>query len=149
MLRSDRIFGLVIILAALAYIASAYQLQTSFLSDPMGSKTFPIGLGIVAILCGLVMIFQPDEEADWPSPVAFVKIVISVFVMIAYAYSLKPFGFLIPTSIAAGLLSYLITPRVTFNVLAGLGLAVGLYLLFRYALGLETLQAFPKAWGGK
>lgn len=148
MLRSDRVFGLVVILAALAYIASAFQLQTSFLSDPMGSKAFPIGLGIVAILCGAVMIFKPDDEADWPGPVAIVKIIVSVGVMVAYAYSLKPFGFLIPTMLAAGILSYLITPRPVFNVLAGIGLAVGLYLLFRYALGLETLQAIPKGWGG-
>ena len=148
MLRSDRIFGLVVILAALAYIASAFQLQTSFLSDPMGSKTFPIGLGIVAILCGLVMIFKPDEEADWPGLGATVKIAVSLGVMILYAYALKPLGFLVPTTLAAGILSYLITPRPLFNVLTGIGLAVGLFVLFRYALGLETLQAIPKGWGG-
>ena len=148
MIRSDRVFGLVVILAALAYIVSAYQLQTSFLSDPMGSKAFPIGLGIVAILCGAVMVLKPDEEAEWPGPVALVKIIISVAVMVAYAYSLKPFGFLIPTTLAAGVLSYLITPKLTFNVMAGIGLSVGLYLLFRYALGLETMQAIPKGWGG-
>lgn len=148
MLRSDRVFGLVVILAALAYIASALQLQTSFLSDPMGSKSFPIGLGVVAVLCGIVMIFKPEEEAEWPSPVAILKIFVSVVVMVAYAYALKPLGFLIPTTLAAGILSYLITPRLTFNVLVGIGLAVGLYLLFRYALGLETLQAIPKGWRG-
>ena len=148
MLRSDRVFGLVVILAALAYIASACQLQTSFLSDPMGSKSFPIGLGVVAVICGIVMIFKPDEEAEWPRPVAILKISISVVVMVAYAYSLKPLGFLFPTTLAAGILSYLLTPRITFNVLAGIGLAVGLYLLFRYALGLETLQAIPKGWKG-
>ena len=148
MLRSDRVFGLVVILAALAYIASAFQLQTSFLSDPMGSKSFPIGLGVVAVICGIVMIFKPDEEAEWPRPVAMLKVSISVVVMVAYAYSLKPLGFLFPTTLAAGILSYLITPRITFNVLAGIGLAVGLYLLFRYALGLETLQAIPKGWKG-
>ncbi|MEM6825851.1 MAG: tripartite tricarboxylate transporter TctB family protein [Pseudomonadota bacterium] len=148
MLRSDRVFGLVVILAALAYIVSAFQLQTSFLSDPMGSKAFPIGLGIVAILCGGVMILRPDDEAEWPGPVAVLKIGISVAVMVGYAYVLKPLGFLMPTAVAAGALSYLIAPRLVFNVLTGLGLAVGLYLLFRYALGLETLQAIPKAWGG-
>ena len=148
MLRSDRIFGLVVILAALGYISSALQLQTSFLSDPMGSKAFPIGLGAVAILCGVVMIFRPDDEADWPGPVEVVKIIISIAVMVAYAYALKPFGFLVPKALAAGILSYLIKARAVFNVLAGLGLSIGLFLLFRYVLGLETLQAFPKAWGG-
>ncbi|MEM6616600.1 MAG: tripartite tricarboxylate transporter TctB family protein [Pseudomonadota bacterium] len=148
MLRSDRIFGLVVILSALAYIASATQLQTSFLSDPMGSKAFPIGLGVVAMLCGAVMVFKPDEEAEWPGPIAIIKIAISVAVMIAYAYALKPFGFLFPTALAAGILSYLITPRPVFNVLAGLCLSGGLFILFRYALGLETLQALPRALGG-
>ena len=148
MLRSDRVFGLVVILAALAFIACALQLQTSFLSDPMGPKAFPVGLGIVAMLCGGVMVLKPDEEADWPGPVAIVKSAISIGVMAAYADALKPLGFLIPTTLAAGVLSYLITPRVTFNILAGIGLAVGLFILFRYGLGLETLQAVPKAWGG-
>ena len=148
MLRSDRVFGLVVILAALAYIVSAFQLQTSFLSDPMGSKSFPIGLGIVAILCGCVMIFRPDEESDWPGPISVLKIAISVAVMVAYAYALKPIGFLIPTALAASILSYLITPRIVFNVIAGIGLAVGLYILFRYGLGLETLQSVPKGWTG-
>ncbi|MDD9921791.1 MAG: tripartite tricarboxylate transporter TctB family protein [Boseongicola sp.] len=148
MLRSDRVFGLVVILAALAYIASALQLQTSFLSDPMGSKSFPIGLGIVAVLCGAVMVLKPDDEAEWPQPSALLKLAIAVVAMIAYAYALKPLGFLLPTFIAAGLLSFLITPRIVFNVLAGIGLSVGLYVLFRYGLGLETLQAIPKGWGG-
>lgn len=148
MLRSDRLFGLVVILGALAYIASAFQLQTSFLSDPMGSKAFPIGLGCVAILCGLVMVFKPDEEADWPGVEAVIKIAISVAVMIAYAYALKPLGFLVPTALAAGVLSYLITPREAFSAIVGVGLSVGLFLLFRYALGLETLQAFPKFLAG-
>ena len=148
MLSSDRIFGLVVILGALAYIASAFQIQTSFLSDPMGSKTFPIILGCVAILCGLVMIVKPEEEVEWPNAAAIFKLVIAAVVMIAYAYALKPLGFLIPTTLAAGLLSFLITPRIVFNILSGIGLAVGLFVLFRYALGLETLQAIPKAWGG-
>lgn len=148
MLRSDRVFGLVVILAALAYIASAFQLQTSFLSDPMGSKAFPIGLGVVAVICGAIMILKPDEETDWPSPGAAIKIMISVVVMIAYAYALKPLGFLLPTMLAAGILSYLITARIVFNVCVGVGLSIGLYLLFRYALGLETLQAIPKGWAG-
>ena len=136
------------ILGALAYIASAFQLQTSFLSDPMGSKAFPIGLGATAVLCGAIMIFKPDEEVEWPGAGASLKILISIGVMVGYAYALKPFGFLIPTTLAAGILSYLITPRPVANALSGLGLAIGLYLLFRYALGLETLQAIPKGWSG-
>lgn len=141
--QSDRIFGVVVILSALAYIASATQLQTSFLSDPLGSKSFPIGLGVLAVICGGVMVLKPDAEPEWPGAGAFVKLVISVVAMVAYAYALKPMGFLVPTALAAGVLSYLIAPRPVFAVLAGLGLSVGLFFIFKYALGL-SLVAFPK-----
>ena len=145
MLRSDRVFGLVVILGALAYIVSASQLQTSFLSDPMGSKTFPYILGGVAVICGIIMVVRPDEEPEWPGPMVLVKLALSVIVMVAYAYALKPLGFLIPTALAAGILSYQISPRPVFAVLAGLGLSGGLFLIFKYALGLG-LVPFPKGW---
>ena len=75
----------------------------------------------------------------------FLKLALSVIVMVAYAYSLKPLGFLIPTAFAAGILSYQINPRAVFAVLAGLGLSIGLFLIFKYALGLG-LVPFPKGW---
>ena len=45
MVKSDRIFGLVVLVVALAYIASATQIETSFLADPVGPKPFPSELG--------------------------------------------------------------------------------------------------------
>jgi len=50
---SDRIFGLVVLMAALAFIASATQIQTSFMSDPVGPKAFPMIVGAIAGLLGL------------------------------------------------------------------------------------------------
>ncbi len=42
-MASDRIFGAVVTLVALAYVVSATQIQTSFLADPVGPpRTFPI-----------------------------------------------------------------------------------------------------------
>ena len=143
--KSDRIFGVVVVLAALAYIAGAFQIQTSFMSDPVGSKTFPILLGIVAVICGLVFIFRPDEEPDWPSVGTVLHLAISVVAMVAYAYALKPLGFLLPTAICAAVLSYQMSPRPVFAALAGIGLSIGLFLLFKYAPGLG-LQPVPKGW---
>ncbi|MEO1306980.1 MAG: tripartite tricarboxylate transporter TctB family protein, partial [Pseudomonadota bacterium] len=66
MIKSDRIFGLVIVIGALAYVAGATQIQSSFLSDPVGPRAFPIGIGLVAAICGLVMMWQPDPDPEWP-----------------------------------------------------------------------------------
>lgn len=140
---SDRIFGLVVLMVALAFIASATQIQTSFMSDPVGPKAFPMIVGAIAGLCGLVMMIRPDPDPEWPKGRTFVALLVAVVVLIGYAYALKPLGFLIPTAITAAILSYQISSRIVPAILSGLGLSVGLFLLFKYALGLG-LEAFAK-----
>ncbi len=144
-MASDRVFGLVVIIAALAYIAGAAQTQTSFMSDPVGSKTFPILVGSVAAVCGAVMFLRPDAGPEWPRPRALLSVAAAVAVMVAYAHGLKPLGFLIPTAVAAAILSYQITPRPAFNALAGAALSAALFVVFRYGLGLG-LAPLPKGW---
>lgn len=146
-MQSDRIFGLVAVLGALAYVVGAFQIQSSFMSDPVGSKTFPIIVASAAGICGFVMMLRPDPEPEWPGFGALLGIALSVAVLIGYAYALKPMGFVIPTAIAAGVLSYQIAPRPVFAILAGLGLSIGLFVLFKYVLGLG-LVPFPKDWMG-
>jgi len=142
-MASDRLFGLVVLMTALAYIASATQIQTSFLQDPVGPKAFPMLVGAVAALSALVMIVKPDPSPQWPGLRTFGALVIALIVLVAYAYALKPFGFLLPTAVTATILSYQISPRVVPAVLTGTGLSIGLFVLFKYALNLG-LVPFPK-----
>ena len=135
-MSSDRVFGLVVAVVALAYIASARQIQTSFLMDPVGPKTFPIIIGSIGALASMFLVFRPDPDPEWPALRTFGALAAAVVVLVAYAYALKPLGFLLPTAIAAGLLSYQIAPRARFATLAGIGLSVGLFVIFKYALGL-------------
>lgn len=144
-MKSDRLFGVVVILGALAYAAGALQIQTSFMSDPVGSKSFPLILATVAGICGLVMIVKPDADPEWPGITTLGSLLISVVVMVAYAYTIKPLGFMIPTAICAAILSYQISPRALPAALTGIGLSIGLFVIFKYALGLG-LQPFPKGW---
>ena len=88
------------------------------------------------------MILRPDPDPNWPKGRTWIALFIAVIVLVAYAFALKPLGFVIPTAIAAAILSYQISPRATPSMLAGAGLSVGLFILFKYALGLG-LVAFP------
>ncbi|MCK8463459.1 tripartite tricarboxylate transporter TctB family protein [Aliiroseovarius sp. S1339] len=146
-MASDRIFGAVVTLVALAYVASATQIQSSFMADPVGPKTFPILIGCVAALCGIIVALKPDPDPDWPVLATFGSLGLAVVVLVGYAYALKPLGFLIPTAITASILSYQIEPRAGRAVLAGIGLSVGLFLIFKFALGLG-LVPFPKSLTG-
>ncbi len=142
-MASDRLFGLVVLMTALAYIASATQIQTSFLQDPVGPKAFPMLVGAVAAISALVMIIKPDPNPQWPNLKTFGALLIALLVLVGYAYALKPFGFLLPTAVTAAILSYQISPRAVPAILTGLGLSIGLFVLFKYALKLG-LVPFPK-----
>jgi len=142
---SDRFFALVVLMVALAYIAGATQIQTSFLMDPVGPKAFPIAVGVVASISALVMMFKPDPNPKWPVGKTLLSILAAVCVLVAYAYALKPFGFIIPTAIAAAILSFQISPRAIPAAITGVALSVGLFVLFKFALGLG-LFPFPKNW---
>ncbi len=133
------------IILAVGYILTATTIQIPLFPDPMGPRAFPYIIGVGIIICGLVIVLRPDPEPVWPSGRVLAVLAIAVVVLIAYAYSLKPLGFLIPTAIAAGVLSYMLTPRTVPAILTGAGLSLGLFVLFRYALGLG-LQPVPKGW---
>ena len=142
-MASDRIFGLVAALVALAYIGAATDIQTSFLSDPVGPKVFPIIIGVVGALSAMFMVFRPDPEPQWPVARTWLALAFAVAVLVVYAYTLKPLGFLLPTALVAAVLSYQIAPRARFAALTGVSLSIGLFLIFRFALGLG-LVAFPR-----
>ena len=144
-MASDRIFGLVVAIVALAYIASATQIQTSFLSDPVGPKMFPMMIGAVCAISAIFMVFKPDPEPEWPGMRTLGALALAVAVLVAYAYALRPLGFLFPTAVAAGVLSYQISPNPKTAVLAGVGLSIGLFVTFKFALDLG-LVGFPKGW---
>jgi len=144
---SDRLFALVVLLAAIAYIMSAANIPTGFLVDPVGPKLFPRLVGGVAALCAILILIKPDANPTWPDAITWLKLFIAFVVLVAYAYTLKPLGFLIPTAIAAGVLSYQIRSRAVPAVLTGLALSGGLFLIFKFALGL-SLFPVPRSWLG-
>lgn len=146
-MKGDRAFGLITLLVAVGYLASSTQIPGGFIDDPLGPKFFPLVIGSVAALCALAMIVRPDDDPGWPDRATWLKIAFALAVLLGYAFTLRPMGFIIPTAVGSALLSYLIRPSRAAAVVTGVCLSVGLFVLFRYALGLG-LYAFPRSWTG-
>jgi putative tricarboxylic transport membrane protein len=140
---SDRITGLIVAVLALAFAAGASQLEEPFFADPLGPKAFPLLISTVAFLAGAMMVMRPDAEPAWPGLATLTRLAVAMIILVAYAYALKPLGFLLPTAIASAALSYQIRPRAGQSVFIGLALAGGLFVIFKYALGLG-LFALPR-----
>ena len=96
---------------------------------------------------GLTFAQAPDEEPEWPGLATLGALLIAVVVLVGYAYALKPLGFLLPTAVTAAILSYQISPRPIPAILSGIGLSVGLFFIFKFALGLG-LVALPHGLTG-
>ena len=82
-MAKDRIFGLFMIVLALGYILSATNIQTSFMSDPVGPRVFPYLVACVVILCALVLVLKPDPDTEWPTLAMALKLAVATAILIA------------------------------------------------------------------
>ncbi len=62
------------------------------------------------------MIITPEKNPTLPAISTFMSVIIAIIVLVFYAYSLRPLGFLVPTAICASLLSYQIKPNITASL---------------------------------
>jgi len=137
---SDRILGGVCVALAAFFIWAAMQIQLSFISDPVGPRTFPIIIGVMFGLAGLVILLRPDPEPDWPALGRMIEIGATVVVLVAYAQLLPELGFLIATALAAAFLSWRLGANPIQAVVAGIAISGGIYVVFHLILGLSLAR---------
>jgi putative tricarboxylic transport membrane protein len=99
-------------------------------------------IGAVAAICSLVLIFKPDPDPDWPMARTWGNLLVAVVVLAFYAVLMTPLGFILPTAVAASILSYQISPNAKRAVLAGIGLSLGLFVVFKFVLMLGNVVAY-------
>ncbi|OCW59222.1 tripartite tricarboxylate transporter TctB family protein [Hoeflea olei] len=141
---SDRILGGMGLLLAIFFIWQATLIQESFISDPVGPKTFPIIIGVLVAVSSLAILFKPDDEPEWPDFSRLFEVGLTVAVMIAYAYALPVAGFVVSTAVTAGYLSWRLGTPPLKAVIAGVAISVGIYVIFHLVLGLSLARG---PWG--
>ncbi|KRW59428.1 tripartite tricarboxylate transporter TctB family protein [Pseudomonas sp. TTU2014-080ASC] len=131
---SQRIFGLVLLLACLGLGITAWAYHAPFSYEPVGPRAYPLllltltGLGSIYLLIkggGL----EQGEEGPLTRHV-LLKIGTCILIMVLYAALFETLGFVISSALFGVAMSRLYGGRWTACVIAGLLLSVGLYLLF-------------------
>lgn len=141
---SDRILGGVSIALAAFFAWQATLIELSFLSDPVGPKTFPIIIAAVMALAGVAIILRPDDAPEWPAFGRLLEIAVTAGVLCAYALALPQVGFLLATAVAAAFLSWRLGAAPLAALAAGVAIAVGIYVVFHLILGLSLARG---PWG--
>lgn len=137
---SDRILGSTFVFLAVFFIWAAFQIELSFISDPVGPRTFPIIIAVVTGLCGLIILLRPDPEPIWPALPRLLEIGAAIAVFVAYAQLLPELGFVICTAFAAGFLSWRLGASPIAASVAGIAISLGIYAIFHLVLGLSLAR---------
>ena len=130
---TDVLVGAAIVLAALAVGLEALTFDTSFPTDPLGPKAFPLVASALLILGGGWVLARPGSARG--EPVRGVVWAASASFAL-YALALNPLGFVLSTVLGFVALSMLFGGRPLRACAAGTAFAVALYLLFVQGLGL-------------
>lgn len=134
---NDRIFGVLMIVLAVAYGWGATQFPEPFGgAESVGPDTFPLLLAVVLVLSSLYMIVRPDPDQAWPWSRTGIELIVAVVVLILYALLLQPLGFVISTTLAVGTLCWRMGARPLNAYLTGAVSGVVVYFLFSFALDL-------------
>ena len=136
----DRVLGIVGMALAAFYIWQATLIQESFIQDPVGPKTFPIIIGVILGLASLVIFLKPDPAPEWPAVGRLIEIAIAAAVLFAYSALLPEIGFVFATALASAFLSWRLGAAPLHALLAGIAIAVGIYVVFHLILGLSLAE---------
>jgi putative tricarboxylic transport membrane protein len=137
---SDRILGGACLSLAIFFIWGASLIELSFISDPVGPRTFPIIIGVMVGLAGLVILLRPDSEPTWPGGARVAEIVAVAVVLAGYAEVLPVLGFVVATAVTAAFLSWRLGAAPMAAVVAGIAISVGIYVVFHLVLGLSLAR---------
>lgn len=137
---SDRIMGGIGLALSAFYIWAATIIPESFMADVVGAGTFPIIVGAIMALCSVYFIARPDPEPVWPQLNRLAEIGFAIAVCFLYAILLPKLGFLICTAFAAGYMSWRLGGSPLSAVLTGVGLSVGIWVVFKLVLGLSLAE---------
>lgn len=139
---TDRIVGVAAIGIAAFFIWRTTLIETPFISDPVGPKSFPVIVCVLLGLAGLGMILKPDPDPKWPQLAGFLEVAAGTLVFIAYAELLPVLGFVIATFFAGAYLAWRLGSSVLAAAIAGAAISLGIYVVFHLGLGL-TLAVGP------
>jgi len=137
---SDRIFGFIGVLLAIGYALSALVIEESFLSDAVGPKAFPLIIAAVLGLSSAAIALKPDAEPAWPGLKRLAELAAATVVLILYAELLPVLGFITSTALASAYLAWRLGSHPIEAVIVGVGIAVGIYVIFHLVLGLSLAR---------
>ncbi len=144
--------GIIAIVIGGIYLVTTMLLPQMAMGDKLGPKLFPIIVGVLALVAGVVLIIQDRNPKHQSKKTDFgflkyktvwIKILLSTIVGIAYGLVMDSLGFLLPTALFMFFISTLINKgRLVQNAVIAIAFAIITYGVFAVALKLSLPRGF-------
>jgi putative tricarboxylic transport membrane protein len=134
--HTDRIAGVALGLLGVAVALEAATFDALFLTDPVGPKALPMLAACILVGTGVTLVARPGSGGAWPGCGTLIRMAGAIAAFSAYAALLEPLGFVLSTTATVASLSMLFGGPWRKSVGAAAALAVVLWYLFVWLLGL-------------
>ena len=134
---TDRVFGVILLVIAVAYGYEATKFPVPFGGqESVGPETFPILLSIILAIGSIYMIVKPDEDAKWPAVSMLIELGIVSLVLVLFAFGLEHVGFVLSATPSVAFLCWRMGATPVKSLLTGAVTSVVIYVLFTRVLEL-------------
>lgn len=129
-MSSDRVLGVLCVAGAgaMAWAAGGYAAAISY--EPVGPRAFPLLLAALIAACGAWLIARPSPHAAGVAARRVPPLLACIAAILGYVLLFQPLGFIVATALLAVPVGMAFGGRWRPSLLGGLGLGIGLYLLF-------------------
>jgi putative tricarboxylic transport membrane protein len=134
---TDRLSGFTLLVFSVWFGILAWRLPTSFFSDPVGSRLFPLGVAVFLAPLALYLLLRPSPvDSSWPDRATWPSLAVALVTLVAYAWMLEPLGFIMATVISFQLLALVFQAPFWKGLLASVLTTLVLFVLFGQLLEL-------------
>ena len=131
----DRIAGALLLVLALGAWWLSHDLESGFM-QPIGPGEYPRLISLPLAGLSLLLILRPGFNQRWPGRAALLRQALTLLVLASFAGLVKPLGFLPVSLVTVVLLVRLFGAAWKPALVSGAVLALALYALFEFALGI-------------
>lgn len=129
-IMNDRLLGIAALGLAAFMLWQGYGMVPAFSYEPLGPRAFPMLLGGLIGVCGLVLVFKGLYRAPATPLATNLRILLLFVFILAYGLLFQPLGFIVATALVVMAVGYLFGGRPLPLVISAVLISVGLYFLF-------------------
>jgi putative tricarboxylic transport membrane protein len=134
---SDRLTGTLLLAFTAWYGVTAWSIQPSFFSDPLGSRAFPLAVAIfLAPLALYLLVRRPAGAIVWPERALWPTLIVTLAAFLVYSVMMEPFGFIVANVVVFTILALVFRAPPVKGAIAAVVATLVLYVLFGWILEL-------------